>query len=107
MIDLETGKNKEGVSKIAKGIKDKISHTKYKNPDDVWLSRSKFDDFKKSHNNYYKKIHTNLKNNVFVKINLVPRHEKIKYQTKILEDFWLDYFDDINASYTLFNDIGS
>ena len=53
MIDLETGKNKEGVSKIAKGIKDKISHTKYKNPDDVWLSRSKFDDFKKCKRCFY------------------------------------------------------
>ena len=73
----------------------------------LFQDNPKFDDFKKSHNNYYKKIHTNLNNNVFIKVNLVPRHEKIKYQTKILEDFWLDYFDDINASYILFNEIGS
>ncbi len=58
MIDLEKkgiikrGKRK-GEEKIALGIKDKISHTKYKNPNDIWLSRSVFDDFKKCQRCFY------------------------------------------------------
>jgi hypothetical protein len=58
MIDLEKegifkrGKRK-GEEKIARGIKDKISFTKYKNPDDNWLSRSAFDDFKKCQRCFY------------------------------------------------------
>jgi hypothetical protein len=49
MIDLETGKDK-----IASGIKDKLSHKKYKTkPDDIWLSRSKFDDYKKCQRCFY------------------------------------------------------
>ena len=58
MIDLEKegiikrGKRK-GEENIARGIKDEISHTKYKNPDDIWLSRSAFDDFKKCQRCFY------------------------------------------------------
>ena len=58
MIDLEKdgiikrGKRK-GEEKIARGIKDEISHTKYKNIDDIWLSRSAFDDFKKCQRCFY------------------------------------------------------
>ena len=47
MIDLEKGKNNP------KGIKDKPSHFKYGNKDDVWLSRSKFDDYKKCKRCFY------------------------------------------------------
>ncbi len=47
MIDLEKG------SKDPKGIKDKPSHFKYGNKSDVWLSRSKFDDFKKCKRCFY------------------------------------------------------
>jgi len=67
MIDLEkdgihkAGKRK-GEKRKAIGIKDKISHAKYKdpndkkkykNPDDIWLSRSAFDDFKKCQRCFY------------------------------------------------------
>ena len=47
MIDLEKGKNNP------KGIKDKPSYFKYGNKDDVWLSRSKFDDYKKCKRCFY------------------------------------------------------
>jgi len=58
MIDLEKkgiikrGKRK-GEERIAIGIKDEVSHAKYKNPDDIWLSRSAFDDFKNCQRCFY------------------------------------------------------
>ena len=58
MIDLEQegihkrGKRK-GQEKIALGIKDEITFSKYGNSDDVWLSRSAFDDFKKCQRCFY------------------------------------------------------
>jgi hypothetical protein len=58
MIDLEQegiikkGKRK-GEEKKAIGIKDEVTHKKYKNPDDIWLSRSAFDDFKKCQRCFY------------------------------------------------------
>ena len=58
MIDLEQegihkrGKRK-GQEKIALGIKDEITFSKYGNPDDIWLSRSAFDDFKKCQRCFY------------------------------------------------------
>ena len=47
MIDLEKGKNNP------QGIRDKPSYFKYGNKDDVWLSRSKFDDYKKCKRCFY------------------------------------------------------
>ena len=44
---------KTGKDKIPTGIKDKISHTKYQNPDDIWLSRSKFEDCQKCERCFY------------------------------------------------------
>ena len=58
MIDLEQegihkrGKRK-GQEKIALGIKEEITFSKYGNSDDVWLSRSAFDDFKKCQRCFY------------------------------------------------------
>jgi hypothetical protein len=58
MIDLEKegiyskGKRK-GQQKVALGIKDEISFSKYGNQDDIWLSRSAFDDFKKCQRCFY------------------------------------------------------
>ena len=52
MIDLEKpgiykkGKRKDQ-QKVALGIKDEIKFSKYGNTDDIWLSRSAFDEFKK------------------------------------------------------------
>jgi len=54
MIDLEKGiYKKTGEAKIAKGIKDKVSHKKYGNLDDIWLSRSKYEDYKKCERCFY------------------------------------------------------
>ena len=58
MIDLEKeGIHKRGIrkdqEKVALGIKDKISFSKYGNSDDIWLSRSAFDDFKKCQRCFY------------------------------------------------------
>ena len=55
MIDLETGKDRKGKEKIPTGIKepDKIFTRKYKNKNDIWLSRSKFDDYKKCKRCFY------------------------------------------------------
>ena len=47
MIDLEKGKNNPT------GIKIKPSYFKYGNKNDVWLSRSKFDDYKKCKRCFY------------------------------------------------------
>ena len=58
MIDLEKegihkrGKRKDQ-EKVALGIKDEISFSKYGNSDDIWLSRSAFDDFKKCQRCFY------------------------------------------------------
>src|SRR5210317_1494567 len=58
MIDLEKegiyskGK-KKGQQKVASGIKDEITVSKYGNPDDIWLSRSAFDEFKKCKRCFY------------------------------------------------------
>jgi CRISPR/Cas system-associated exonuclease Cas4 (RecB family) len=58
MIDLEKegihkrGKRKDQ-EKVALGIKDEISFSKYGNQDDIWLSRSAFDDFKKCKRCFY------------------------------------------------------
>ena len=58
MIDLEKegihkrGKRKDE-EKVALGIKDEISFSKYGNQDDIWLSRSAFDDFKKCKRCFY------------------------------------------------------
>ena len=54
-IDLETGKDRKGKEKIPTGIKepDKIFTRKYKNENDIWLSRSKFDDYKKCKRCFY------------------------------------------------------
>lgn len=58
MIDLEKegfhkkGKRK-GQEKVALGIKDEITFSKYGNPDDIWLSRSAFDEFKKCQRCFY------------------------------------------------------
>ena len=58
MIDLEKegihkrGKRKDQ-EKVASGIKDEISFSKYGNQDDIWLSRSAFDDFKKCKRCFY------------------------------------------------------
>ena len=58
MIDLEKkgiykkGKRK-GQERIALGISDEISFSKYGNLEDVWLSRSAFDDFKKCKRCFY------------------------------------------------------
>jgi len=58
MIDLEKqgihkrGKRK-GQQKVALGIKDEITFSKYGNTDDIWLSRSAFDDFKKCKRCFY------------------------------------------------------
>ena len=58
MIDLEKkgiykkGKRK-GQERIALGISDGISFSKYGNLEDVWLSRSAFDDFKKCKRCFY------------------------------------------------------
>ena len=55
MIDLEKGKDRHGKEKVALGIKepDKVFTRKYKNPKDIWLSRSKFDDYKKCKRCFY------------------------------------------------------
>ena len=58
MIDLEKegtyskGKRK-GQERIALGIKDEITFSKYGNSDDIWLSRSAFDEFKKCKRCFY------------------------------------------------------
>jgi len=58
MIDLEKegiysrGK-KKGQQRVASGIKDEITVYKYGNPEDIWLSRSAFDDFKKCKRCFY------------------------------------------------------
>ena len=58
MIDLEKegiysrGK-KKGQQRVASGIKDEITVSKYGNPDDIWLSRSAFDEFKKCKRCFY------------------------------------------------------
>lgn len=58
MIDLEQCKihkrgKRKGQENIALGIKDEITFSKYGNPDDIWLSRSAFDDFKKCQRCFY------------------------------------------------------
>src|SRR6056300_198318 len=58
MIDLEQSKihkrgKRKGQENIALGIKDEITFSKYGNPDDIWLSRSAFDDFKKCQRCFY------------------------------------------------------
>ena len=55
MIDLEKGKDRHGKEKVALGIKEpeKVFTRKYKNPKDIWLSRSKFDDYKKCKRCFY------------------------------------------------------
>jgi len=58
MIDLEQKKihkrgKRKGQENIALGIKDEITFSKYGNPDDIWLSRSAFDDFKKCQRCFY------------------------------------------------------
>ena len=58
MIDLEQYKihkrgKRKGQENIALGIKDEITFSKYGNPDDIWLSRSAFDDFKKCQRCFY------------------------------------------------------
>lgn len=55
MIDLEKGKDRHGKEKIPTGIKepDKIILRKYKNKNDIWLSRSKFDDYRKCKRCFY------------------------------------------------------
>ena len=58
MIDLEKegiyskGKRK-GQQRVASGIKDEITVSKYGNPEDIWLSRSAFDEFKKCKRCFY------------------------------------------------------
>ena len=58
MIDLEKegtykkGKRK-GQQRVALGIKDEINFSKYGNSDDIWLSRSAFDEFKKCKRCFY------------------------------------------------------
>ena len=58
MIDLEKegtyskGKRK-GQERNALGIKDEITFSKYGNSDDIWLSRSAFDEFKKCKRCFY------------------------------------------------------
>ena len=58
MIDLEKegiyskGKRK-GQQRVASGIKDEITVSKYGNPYDIWLSLSAFDEFKKCKRCFY------------------------------------------------------
>ena len=61
MIDLEKNKihkkgKRKGQENIALGIKDEITFSKYGNPDDIWLSRSAFDDFKKCQRCFYLEV---------------------------------------------------
>jgi len=55
MIDLDSGKDRKGKEKIPTGIKEssKIFTRKYKNEEDIWLSRSKFEDYKKCKRCFY------------------------------------------------------
>jgi hypothetical protein len=62
----------------------------------LFQNQPNFDLFKKNNSAYYSEIKTNMKTNVTVEINLIPREEKIGFQNKELETFWLTYFDDMN-----------
>lgn len=72
----------------------------------LFQNEPSFDLFKKNNKLYYSEIKSNLKQNLTVEINLIPRKEKIKFQNNELEKFWLDYFKDMGNPYVIFNNIG-
>ena len=72
----------------------------------LFQNEPSFDLFKKNNKLYYSEIKSNLKQNLTVEINLIPRKDKIKFQNNELEKFWLDYFKDMGNPYVIFNNIG-